>query len=1040
MYDADMTDVETKLVHHGAAANLSCSHALAWIPSLDGIVYSSHSILNICHSETTLGEPPQIVWNVQQTLRSKTVDGIFDAEVPSPAPQRDEERMMKTVAHLKCVGGSHNHNHNHEETFLATGFSDGTVNVWYHPHYTKQHSHEWKEYVLVTPNQRSITDLSGMVYLHPDTQERTIVIVTGSSEGVHLICHSLPPQDGGTAPPPTSRTKIASYVTNTVLVEWVPLWGQDHQILILTGTAQPRHNKIHVYTLDSPTAATTATASVRVHHCGHLSGHEDWITSLAWHNTTNTASDNNSHHHHHHHHHDDETHTMMLASGSQDARVRLWKFTTTPASTEDEQRAKPMMDDNDDDHVAVENEDLELSDEEDDDNNQEARLELFHSQSSKVTRITLEALLFGHEESVTSVTWHPNPQPYYGQDIVLISSSMDRTLLIWGTTTTTSTTTTTTAATLEHNHPSSCSGVWTPLTRVGSAGGIIGGSIGSTLLGFVNVAIEPVHGTRLLGHAYGGSLHGWTMEMSSTTLTPSQEEEKEEGGSTDALSLEDRASRIKWKATACLTGHFNGVTDLCWDALSGKYLLTTSNDQTCRLWGCVNTASSTPQNNNSNNKIWIELARPQVHGYDLTTLTSISTKAHPYWMVSGADEKELRVFDAPKTTLRMLQAIGGGNAGGSEKGKTNDSLSVERVERAYIPSLGLSNKAEAADGAEEEEEIMATKGSKEEQDDTPAAAATTTIPHEQKLPSERDLGVLSLWPEVRKLYGHNTELFCLTSTVTARTALPASYRGDDGDDDVAIVASSAKARDVENASIRLWDVEQGTCLQILKGGHRSTVAALSFSPNGQYLSSSGKDRRLCIWRRNTAKGDDDHSSPLFSLATAVDSAHKRIVWSVHFCPFDSTILASGSRDGCIKIWKILEAPQEQTSQENSCTIEELYSFEPCARAGKKADSVTALSFAPKPRKTQQQGDSAVLAIGVESGLIELWQVPLVREAGSVDCCSVLECLPIDTCHASSVTKLAWKPLREEEANNEPQLITLASSSMDYGCRIFEVKL
>lgn len=626
-----------------------------------------------------------------------------------------------------------------------------------------------------------------------------------------------------------TTTPVASFAANVVNCQVMPF----DQVLVLIGTAAPRHNKIHLYTLDS--------TNHKVYHLGSLTGHEDWITTFAW-NSTQT----------------------ILASGSQDHKIRLWQFTTTTTQDAGEINNTNMAivsnddeDDNSDDDDDIDDND-DLLDEEG-----EARLEWVHDEG--ITRVTLEALLFGHEEAVTALCWHPNPLELYRQEEILISSSMDRTLLIW----------------------SPVTGVWTPLTRVGGAGGILGGSIGSTLLGYVDVLVEPESGTSLIGHAYGGALHVWNLEQD-VDIKDMEE-----------VSLEDIAMHNKWKAMPCITGHFEGATDLCWEAERGDYLLTVSADQTCRLWAPVTTEENKEE-------LWVELARPQVHGYDLAAVASVSTADHGHLYVSGADEKEARVFDAPMSTLRLLRA-----AYGKESKSENGT---PRVERAYIPSLGLSQKASAADGAE--------------MDTTESDVATTKEESHVRLPLERDLGVVSLWPEVRKLFGHNTELFCLASTVSARSGPKFSSSPFASN---VLVASSTKARDVDSAAIRVWNVERRKCVQVLSGGHRSTVAALCFSPDGRYLvssqstscltwclycvanqilaqASSGKDRRLCLWSRT-----DEGAEPSFSLASAVDSAHRRIVWGLHFCPFEPSLLASGSRDGRVKLWKVSNAGDAGTS-------------------------------------------------------------------------------------------------------------------------------
>ena len=759
---------------------------------------------------------------------------------------------------ITALSTIHHYSAINERTGLVCGFSNGAISLWW-----KEEGGSWKEEVLVASSADSITDICAM---HKDG---AVTVVAGSSAGATLY-----------------RTDNEATQVLTTAVNAVYLRVAEESVLLFLGTASPRHNKIHVYRLDDA-----------AHYVGSLSGHEDWITSFDW-------SD------------------PLLASGSQDCKIRLWRFRTdtnnnnasssAPATDVDEMEADvPLFGDSDDE-----------SENEEEEEEGESRMEIISG--NNVTQVTLDALLIGHEESVTSVRWHP--RSLYGQDHLLISSSLDRAILLWG---------------VDED------GIWAPLTRVGSAGGILGGSVGSSLLGYCHAAIEPQTGDYLVGHAYGGSLHMWTLEESSDTKDP------------------------RWKATPCVTGHFDGVTDLSWEASRGDYLLTVSNDQTCRLWSPVSCPGQSD--------IWLELARPQVHGYNLSAVTSASTPTHKHLMVTGADEKELRVFDAPKTTITTLQRFATGAS------PEDDS---DRVERAFIPSLGLSNKASAADGAEQDES-----------GDEPVEVAS-------RLPLERDLGAVSLWPETRKLFGHNTELYCLASTLV---------------DGRPLIASSCKARTVEDAAIRLWNVQEGTCVQTLAGGHKSTVATLSFSPDGQFLVSSGKDRRLCLWSRQ--------SDGQFSLVWAKDSAHKRIVWSADFFPGDCLVFASGSRDGCVKVWKIVQ--EDGDDGPSPCSVLEMYSFAP--HRTEKPTAVTALSFAP----LKLAEDMALLALGLESGHLEFFHVSLGPDMEAPE---LISALSDDLCHIATVTKLAWRPYTLDPEEAPTAKLQLASCSMDWGCRIIEVKM
>ena len=579
--------------------------------------------------------------------------------------------------------------------------------------------------------------------------------------------------------------------------------------------------------------------------------------------------------------------------------------------------------------------------------------------------VTLEALLIGHEEQVTSVAWRPQSNAPS-----LISSSMDRSILIWRE---------------ENDYTNNDSieidgvgNVWAPVTRVGTAGGILGGSIGSSLLGFVNV-IWNSRGNQIIGHGYGGSIYFWSCRR-----------EKQDGSYVE-----------RWRANPCITGHFRGCSDISWEVSEGLYLLSAGLDQTCRLWTYLPSSSFETED-----RIWREVGRPQVHGYDLNAVACIGSGdgEMKHRFVSGADEKEARTFDAPVSTLKLLSLL---------HGKTLQD-GAQRVERAFIPSLGLSNRATADDAMEEDS--FENAGT-----DNLNSSAYEAISGNLKLnfetminllPHERDLGVVSLWPEIRKLYGHQTELVCLASNIGR---YPHNVK-------LEVLASSCKARDSENASIRLWDVDRNICLGTLKDGHKSTVTTMSFSIDGKFIASSGKDRRLCLWK----KRDTSSEGLNFDLSLMVESAHKRIVWSLDFCPHDPSIICTGSRDGFLKLWHISDSLDE-------VSINELIRWEPSNKGNKKVEPITAVAFAPTMFES-----FAVLAIGLESGRIEIWGIPLDLKDSKISC-QLLHLVPLADCHIEAVKKLAWQPPQINRNSSNIWDCTLASCSADHGVRIYRFK-
>jgi WD40 repeat protein len=79
-----------------------------------------------------------------------------------------------------------------------------------------------------------------------------------------------------------------------------------------------------------------------------------------------------------------------------------------------------------------------------------------------------------------------------------------------------------------------------------------------------------------------------------------------------------------------------------------------------------------------------------------------------------------------------------------------------------------------------------------------------------------------------------------------------------------------------------------------------------------------------------------------------------------------------------------------------------------------------------------QDGSAVLAIGMESGNIELWALGSNEDEASP--CRLLVAVPSNLCHIADVKKIAFRPHDVEEE------IVFASCGMDNGVRIFSVLL
>jgi WD40 repeat protein len=93
----------------------------------------------------------------------------------------------------------------------------------------------------------------------------------------------------------------------------------------------------------------------------------------------------------------------------------------------------------------------------------------------------------------------------------------------------------------------------------------------------------------------------------------------------------------------------------------------------------------------------------------------------------------------------------------------------------------------------------------------------------------------------------------------------------------------------EDRTVRLWDVETGTGIAVLRD-HTNRVWSVDFSFDGKTLVSGGDDQCVRIWDVG-----DNHECLM------VLEGHKGRVWSVTYSPV-GPFIASGSEDCTVRVW------------------------------------------------------------------------------------------------------------------------------------------
>jgi hypothetical protein len=266
------------------------------------------------------------------------------------------------------------------------------------------------------------------------------------------------------------------------------------------------------------------------------------------------------------------------------------------------------------------------------------------------------------------------------------------------------------------------------------------------------------------------------------------------------------------------------------------------------------------------------------------------------------DEKVLRILAGPRTFVQSLANISGVAADETQ-------LAASMPAGASLPALGLSNKptydsasaaaAALGDTLQQQQQLLlaaAAAGGDDDEDDggivdDGAGQLQPTVMTSP--PLEDALSQITLWPELRKLYGHNNATFAMAASGDGR-----------------LLVSGCRAQTAAVAVLRLWDTNTWAEVQALQG-HTLTVTGVTFACGDNCIVSVSRDRSLCVFARSR-HGED------FSLVTRIEKAHDRVANAIvaHPSPPPSfaSVVITGGRDKKVKFWDVRGQPDSMLQQ------------------------------------------------------------------------------------------------------------------------------
>uniref|UniRef100_A0A6G1SGC1 Elongator complex protein 2 n=1 Tax=Aceria tosichella TaxID=561515 RepID=A0A6G1SGC1_9ACAR len=594
---------------------------------------------------------------------------------------------------------------------------------------------------------------------------------------------------------------------------------------------------------------------------------------------------------------------------------------------------------------------------------------------------TLETVLSGHEGFVHSLCWFKRSCNAESNLLQLLSCSSDKTIAIWKSSIAKQNPAETNIIKKYEQCPAS-EGIWKELARFGETG--------EANLPFLGVCLSDDEMT-LYAQSLRGAIHSWSMVT------------------------EDRKSESPWTPSETICGHFDSVTDLAWEK-TGAYLLSSSLDKTCRLHAIA-----------AKDNRWHELARPQVHGYEINCLASLSFLK----FASGAEEKTIRTFEVTKFFIKNYEALAKTDLPAYCKSDLKSHLFDELPVHAQLPALGLSNRGSQypVDVNEDDSAAIAMNATQQSGDSNNSGKPILSdnnswqevgdlvhqlvrIDHLDSLPFEEILLQSTLWWENNKLFGHSNELHALACDSTG-----------------SFLASASKANRFDLASVILWETEKFRKVAFIEH-HSLTITRLRFSPDDKYLLSVSRDRTWCLSERNSSGQLRNAYKKLVGTFKS-NAVHERIIWDCSWT-HDSRYFLTVSRDKKAILWSVdgLRAQLNQSATMTTTATSDTSDGQHQSTAlnlnyvssKQFSVSIQAVDSAQAQTNVNNDSPSYLFVLGFEDGSVELYSVGINID-NEQDRWQLLKCIP--NLHQLSVRRLAFQPMQQqspnenkEETNNE----------------------